>query len=479
MADMTRQVSIETRGRGGTVTYREAGGELVCHWEFGGDVVAIVQCGDAAHWQANPWALPRRAEILQFVASEVARQQAPGCRAEIDPVSGDILLHRQNLAGGLSARVPQPIFTPAPHQPGTSASSSQAAWVFRLSTLRMKFGLFLLLGSLIAGALLWIKQTVFSIDPGKGTPIGASVRTDRHIATLIQTLEPYVPSLHRDHSRDTYRISLFLVPLDGSRPQHIPIKSGLPGSAFSLAKIYGSEDGILWFNVAGPGGLKLDTLALLPQAETSQVDVRSLPGPQGDARFPPTPEQFLAAGYLASPTTWLGLHTASEVDQTFAPGKWLKPVVRAESLKQPRRLYRGVLEAEAGAGPLPGHPRAYLRIQAMAPLGQHAYLNAAFLRVHDASPPIRLEGPPGALMVFTSAPGLQGTTMLARLDDGGQVRWQVDTGIDRFKLAQILPGADSVAFVGPRPPVPDKVSEPLLVIVEYATGKVVTHSLWQ
>jgi len=58
----------------------------------------------------------------------------------------------------------------------------------------------------------------FSFDPGKGTPIGSSVRTDTHIATLIQTLEPYVPSLNRDHGEDTYRISLFRVPLDGAEP---------------------------------------------------------------------------------------------------------------------------------------------------------------------------------------------------------------------------------------------------------------------
>ena len=34
-----------------------------------------------------------------------------------------------------------------------------------------------------------------------------------------------------------------------------------------------------------------------------------------------------------------------------------------------------------------------------------------------------------------------------------------------------------MAFVGTRPMVPDKVSEPLLVIVDNRTGAVVTHSL--
>ena len=48
-----------------------------------------------------------------------------------------------------------------------------------------------------------------------------------------------------------------------------------------------------------------------------------------------------------------------------------------------------------------------------------------------------------------------------------------------WALQQILPGTDATAFVGTSPPVPDKVSEPLLVIIEHDSGRQVTHSLWQ
>jgi hypothetical protein len=65
----------------------------------------------------------------------------------------------------------------------------------------------------------------------------------------------------------------------------------------------------------------------------------------------------------------------------------------------------------------------------------------------------------------------------ARVDHSGAVLWQVDTGIDRFSLKQILPGESSTAFVGTRPPVPDKVSEPLLVLVNHADGSARTLSL--
>ncbi len=66
---------------------------------------------------------------------------------------------------------------------------------------------------------MWFKNTVHTIDPGKGPPIRLSVRTDTHIAALFKTLEAYIPSPNGDHSKDTYAVSLFLVPLDGSDPR--------------------------------------------------------------------------------------------------------------------------------------------------------------------------------------------------------------------------------------------------------------------
>ena len=83
------------------------------------------------------------------------------------------------------------------------------------------------------------------------------------------------------------------------------------------------------------------------------------------------------------------------------------------------------------------------------------------------------------MMLYTSMPGPLGTAVVARVDDTGNLQWRVDTGIARFGLQQILPGNDVTAFVGTRPPVPDKVPEPLLVIVDHSSGKQATYSLWQ
>ena len=54
--------------------------------------------------------------------------------------------------------------------------------------------------------------------------------------------------------------------------------------------------------------------------------------------------------------------------------------------------------------------------------------------------------------------------------------WQVETGIG--ELLDVLPDAEWPALVGQRPRVPDKVPEPILVVVDAKSGRVRTWSLW-
>jgi hypothetical protein len=354
---------------------------------------------------------------------------------------------------------------------------------------------------------------VFTIQSGTGTPYGLSVRTGGHVATLIQALEPYTPSLHRDASKDRYRMGLYVVPADGSsQGRLIPIVGDQPIASFNLAKILGSDGRTLWFDVNGIGGVALQTnklvtvadlrranpalaagwwedtrgmevdgrlrLASRDRQEVLEVDPATLkaaplPAPRRSARSPfePTPATFLSAGLFVAPTEWLGLHSTAEVERQFKPKSWLRRVVRADDTRELRRFHRGVLDPDPGG--------ANTAIVSMTPVGSDAYLNAAFLRLDDTSEPLRLADPDGALVAYTSAPGLKGTLVIARVDMAGNVLWKADTGIDRFKLSQILPGEATMAFVGTRPSVPDKVSEPLLVIVDNRTGKVTTNSLWQ
>jgi len=389
------------------------------------------------------------------VADEVIRQKAPNCRAEIDESAGCILLRQTASA------------KPPVEAPGKKQFSMET-----YRSLRMKLALVVLVLAALGSGVTWVKNKVLVIDPGKGTPVGSAVRTDTHIATLIQTLEPYTPSLDRDHSKDTYRLSVFLVPLDGSEPTLVPVKGGLSPNSYGLAKILGSDGRTLWFDAAGTGGVDLRTHALRSDEEVRAA--RTIPDPTRSAASygGPTPDHNLAAGMFLGPNAWLGVHSTKEVERDFKPNSWLRRVVPAGNTREMRRLHRAVVLA-------PDAGDTHYRIVSMTAIADDQYLNAAFVRPNHTSEPVRLMDPDGALMLFTSAPGLQGTAMLARVDTAGTIRWKADTGLDRFTLAQILPGQRSTALVGNRLPVPGRVSEPLLVVVDSSTGGLTTHSLWQ
>jgi len=179
----------------------------------------------------------------------------------------------------------------------------------------------------------------------------------------------------------------------------------------------------------------------------------------------------MASGLCLDEHTWLGLLSVPELEKEYAPGKWVRKIADANDARQLRRLQRALLGDSATTGSR--------RIISMDPIGKEEFLNASFLRMDERSEPIRPSEPDGALMLYTSEPGLKGTLVMARVDMEGRIIWHVDTAIDRFKLQRILPGGQVTAFMGTRLPVPGKVSEPILVLVDHASGKAVTHSLWR
>lgn len=348
-------------------------------------------------------------------------------------------------------------------------AAAPPAWYARYRNLRFKLALVVGAAALIIAAVTWSTTRLLSIDPGKGTPIGWSVRADGHVATLIQSLEPYIPSPARDHGKDTYSISLFLVPLDGSEPRLVPISNGHQGGSLGLAWIMGGDGRHIWFDVNGVGAVDLKGYQLLSGPALRDAPPGDLKGALPH-RLSPRIESSLSTGFFVNDQEWLGALSAEETQGEYAPKKWLRRITHAQGSKRMRRFHRGTL----------GDSHEDLRqIRSMEPIGDAEYLDAAFLRMDDRSEPFRMRDPEGALMVHTSMPGLDGTLVVSRVGIDGRIIWQVDTGIDRFKLAQILPGEEATAFVGTRPPVPGRVPEPLLVIVEHATGKAVTHSLWR
>lgn len=458
-----RMVRITQQGRSGEVIYEEAGGRIAGWWEFGGGhAIAIVSMGSTSEWRnGHAWAEARRADILRFVADEVVRQKASGCHAEIDEEGGMITLYQGPGSASSSSAVAHP-----PSSSVIDRKAKAATFVRRYTKLKAMFGIVVLLIALVAGAIHWAGKKVLTVAPTSGVPLGACVRTSSHIASLIQSTDPHLPEITGRGAHATTSVSILLIPVDGGRPRKILIAEGLNSNQFALAKILGADGATLWFDVNGLGGVDLERMELL---EPSEAIVPHVPKP--GLPFAPDAGRYLSAGFIAAPGQWLGLHTEEELRTAYAPGKFVRRVVAQEDSEQMRRLYRGTLEAPVDD--------KYHRIVAMDPVNAAEYHNAAFLRMDDRSEPLRLSGPDGVLMIHTSVPGLKGTAIISRVDLDGAVRWTVDTALDRFKLEQILPGEETFAFVGTRIPVEGKVSEPLVVIMENATGRMTTHSLWQ
>jgi hypothetical protein len=453
---MAGRVTIIDNGRDGRVRYTEGVLQIIeGYWEFGGgDVITVVSMGSRADWQRSAsWAVDRRAAILRSIADEVVRQRAPTCVAEVDEATGVVLLRQRE---GIVATPPQ---SSLGHQPSVQ-------FVRRYTKLKAMLGSALAIFVLVVVGAIWISRKGLSVAPATGVPLGICVRTDTHIASLLQANDPHLPEISGRGGNTTTSISIVLFPLDGSAMKKIVIAESLADEQIALARILGSDGRVLWFDVNGPGGVDLQQMKLVDPRE-----VREPEPPRSATPFPPDPDNNLSSGFIAAPGQWFGLHSEEERTVEFAPRKFVRPVASQQNRKQMRRFMRGVLDV-----PVEG---MYHQIVSMEPIGDGTYLNAAFLRMDSNTEPYRCADPDGALMVHTDKPGLGGKLIVSRVDLNGTVLWSTDTGIDRFSLTQILPGERSFAFVGTRPPVEGKLSEPLVVIVDNNTGRMIAHSLWQ
>ena len=84
-------------GQTGYFFYHEDARELPLYWEYGGgDTAVIVRVDDPSMFSLRfPWAVGREREILERVAHELIRQQAPTCRADIDEKNFCIYVREQ------------------------------------------------------------------------------------------------------------------------------------------------------------------------------------------------------------------------------------------------------------------------------------------------------------------------------------------------------------------------------------------------
>lgn len=500
---MPATITISEHGRDGQVTYTEGLSRTIRgYWEFGGqDVVVILNMGSRKDWErAHAWVGDRRGEILRTIADEVIRQRAPTCAAEIDLDQGRILLRQDGTAGKVAQAA------------GVTPDQKARAFYQRHRDLRLKLALGGGVIAVVVAAVFGLGRQVILVQPSSGTPLNEAVRTKAHIASLIQTTDAHLPEITGRGGKTTTSLSIVLIPLDGSKAMLVPIVEGVTGSGHSLARIMGSDGYTLWFDAAGLHGVRLKDYELITPKDLAkanpQVGAEWWDDPRGmdiiggrlhivnadrSAAFEVDPGSWkavpvqpkvgparslrisitdhLVSGFSPEPGQWFGVHANEELASDIRPGKWVRQVERAEDRKRQRRICSGSTE--------PASDGTHQRIVELAPVDSASYFNAAFIATPDGSSAQRLAGPESYLLMFTSAPGLAGTVVLARVDRQGSVIWQTDTGLDRFSLEQLLPGDGATAFVGTRPAVPDKLNEPLVVLVDHETGALTSHSLWR
>jgi hypothetical protein len=496
-------VTVSLGGREGQVRYSEGPLRVIDgYFEFGGNaVLAIITFGSLDEWRRlHPWAAERRPEILRFIAAELVRQQAPNTIPDIDEGTGVILLRQ-----GAGAVPP-----PARIQARAQAKTQAAAFVWRLGNLRATLGLAVLAGAVILGGLALLGREVMTQAQPPGAPLNESLRYEGGVATLLSRADPQGPQWSGRGGGETVTVSLLVIPFDGAEPRQTVLVRGVSSGSVSLGQVLGSDGTTLWTSVDGLTGVRLTNGTLVTAEDlrraNSGLDQTWLDDARGvavsDGRLHivrrdgsgaldvdpatlraqatprratpprlsrPAPAEAIAARFLTTDGAWLGLHTAKERAGSYAVGRWVRPVEDADKANTDRFLTRATLE--------PSSNRTRFRIRSSAPTSEAPYLNAGFLRLGPTKEPLRLQGPPGALMVHTGSPARSGTLLVSRVDEDGSLLWTADTGLDRFTLRQMLPGERVSAFVGARPSEPGRLSEPLVVLVAHDTGAVSTHTL--
>lgn len=452
------EVRIEERGREGTVHYRDEHGTLSLYKEIGGgNVAASVRLGTRSDWERHHrWALARRDAIIARVASECIRQCAPNCRAEMDEAIGWLNL----ITDG-----------PAP-PPRPSATSSPAAMVHKLSSLRRKMAMLVGILVAVAATVLWLAKSMFSITT-TGTPIGDSVRAGDTVATLTQRLEPYVPSLHRDPSKDRYSIGILLHDLTGTvAPRYHEIGGGHAGGALSLSRLLGADRDWVLFQAPELGALEVRSGRIARGAEFEALRARIDAGRPADASPLAAMRSAdrallaqLASGGRVSPTRVLLLGDPATLSREHRIGSSIRDVLDASRTREPVRPFIAeVVESNARSTianltECPGEP----------------FHRAGFVRAATDGPLLVLDEPRGVLCLHEPQRFPPGNVRLSRLDLDGNSVWQVDLGID--VLEQVIPAHDRLVLRGKLPAAPSTVPTPVLVVIELRSGTLTTHPL--
>ena len=365
-----------------------------------------------------------------------------------------------------------------------------------------------LLAGVVALVTMALGAWCFLSIKSTGIPLGPAVRLPGHIGQIIRTTERYLPTLHRNPDKDRFRLDLLVISLaDPTQEQTVVLLRQQDRNALQpMTKILGGTGNVVWVQALDLFGVNLETKRVVRSADIKKLNPE-LTGFLSSARFEftdrllavspdrrqsyginantlkaePTPvpmhvgwiqpnaapERWLCAGGLLSSNEWLGVLTAKDLASDFKPGFRVPLDTPFNPANELRRIYRGRLEASV--------PRR--RIEAMESVTEADYQNGALVRHVDGAALLRLTTPDSVLLTHRSSLSADATLIVSRLDTQGHALWTTDSGMGR--LEQVLPDEQVIGFIGERPPVPNKVPEPVLVLINTHTGGLTTISLWR
>jgi len=319
-----------------------------------------------------------------------------------------------------------------------------------------------------AGGLAAAVAVVFGVMKQMGVksyghPAGPVVRAGPHLGVLIETRDPFFPSLKGRDERDmSYSYALWLIPESGDGDvRTFRLDRGIAsGSRVHNPGVKQYDNGILWLTTKDLQGVDVASGKRTTQPAPASLVNAPISRFMGEGEFPL--EQFRAQSVMLPSGDRLYLVNDEEVKASLKPGTRLyNDAANAVGTYKPRTLH--VVTAAPGVIPTIG---------SAARLGDLEFRNGAFMRSAKGGSVVRFSDPDGFLIVHDQGDPVHPSIHLSRLNADGSVAWTADTKIGR--LNQVLPHERLPAFVGEPP---QELTEPMLAVVDLKDGTARTKSL--
>lgn len=295
-----------------------------------------------------------------------------------------------------------------------------------------------------------------------GMPVGRVVRAGGYLAVLIETRDPFMPSLKgRSESDMSYSYALWLLPESGDRKHEtIELARGIASNKrMHSPGVRQPDKGTLWLAIDDLYGIDLASgrkVATPPPPSIANTPISQLL----PSNEPPL-EQYRTSSVTLPSGKMLALATEDEAKSEFKPGKQLYDNPTASGTYLNRGLYT-----------IAAQPSRVRRVAAATRIPGVDLRNAAFMRSTPSGDVVRFSSPDGFLVVYEAGDPVARSWHFARVNTDGSVAWTADTKVGR--LTQVLPHGEMPAFVGE---LPQQLTEPMIAVLHLKDGAVNTTSL--